>query len=88
MEHNNYKHTALNGSQLALTTTFFKNILSGNSPEYFPELVGKKGALFSNITLTKFIEEEVSHDAFDLSIEEHRSIRTFSSGEQKKALLV
>ncbi len=87
MEHNNYKHTALNGSQLALTTTFFKNILSGNSPEYFPELVGKKGALFSNITLTKFIEEEVSHDAFDLSIEEHRSIRTFSSGEQKKALL-
>ncbi|NJO89513.1 MAG: hypothetical protein HC831_11615 [Chloroflexia bacterium] len=54
---------------------------------FFPELSGKKGQLFSNFTLRKFIDEEALHDDFSLSGDKKRSIRSFSTGEQKKVLL-
>ncbi|MDA3890567.1 MAG: ATP-binding cassette domain-containing protein [Salinivirgaceae bacterium] len=83
----NINHTALNGENLAMNLPIINQILKGNCPDYFPELTGKKGVLFSNTTLAKFIEEEYLHEVYDLSVETKRSIRTFSSGEQKKALL-
>jgi molybdate transport system ATP-binding protein len=64
-----------------------KQLLKGECSEHFPELTGKRGVLFSNTTLAKFIEEEFRHDNFELTRSFGRSIRTLSSGEQKKALL-
>ncbi|HYQ56949.1 MAG TPA: ATP-binding cassette domain-containing protein [Draconibacterium sp.] len=82
-----YKHIALNGPELAMNSGFIKSLLIGDSPDYFPELEGKRGVLFSNATLAKFIEEEFRHDNYELTKNYGRSIRTLSSGEQKKALL-
>lgn len=62
-------------------------MMQGIGHEAFAPLQGKKGALFSNMTLEKFMEEELAHDAYDLTATMGRSIRTLSSGEQKKALL-
>jgi len=81
------EHTAIGGDNISMKSPVINQILKGNKNDYFPELSGKKGLLFSNTTLAKFIDEEYLHDAYDLSIGKNRSIRTFSSGEQKKALL-
>ncbi|WP_320112546.1 ATP-binding cassette domain-containing protein [Draconibacterium orientale] len=81
------KHVALNGDDLAMDSAFMKKLLKGECSEHFPELTGKRGVLFSNTTLAKFIEEEFRHDNFELTRSFGRSIRTLSSGEQKKALL-
>lgn len=64
-----------------------ENILDGTATDMFPQLEGKRGVLFSSQTLDQFIKEEAVHDNFALSEAEKRSIRTFSSGEQRKALL-
>ncbi|MDX8339872.1 ATP-binding cassette domain-containing protein [Draconibacterium sp. IB214405] len=81
------KHVALNGLDLAMDSAFIKRLLKGESSDYFPELAGKRGVLFSNTTLAQFIEDEFRHDNFELTKNYGRSIRTLSSGEQKKALL-
>ncbi|MFD2916064.1 ATP-binding cassette domain-containing protein [Psychroserpens luteus] len=52
-----------------------------------PGLEGKRGVLFSNSVLEKYIQEEEKHDNFELTSGINRSIRTLSTGEQKKALL-
>lgn len=72
---------------LTMNLPVIKNILQGNSPEHFPELNGKTGALFSNVSLSDYIKEEYLHDKFTLTQNPSRSIRSMSSGEQKKALL-
>ncbi|WP_163323453.1 ATP-binding cassette domain-containing protein [Draconibacterium mangrovi] len=82
-----HKHVALIGDDLAMDSTFIKQLLKGECSEHFPQLAGKRGVLFSNTTLAKFIEEEFRHDNFELTKSYGRSIRTLSSGEQKKALL-
>lgn len=81
------RHVAVFGTDPSLSSPFMQDLLNGNTPAYFPEILGKKGMLFSNITLTWFMEEERKHDRFDLTEQQHRSIRSLSSGEQKKALL-
>lgn len=68
------------------STILYKNITEGKIEE-FKIFSGLKGALFSTETLEKFIEEEIRHDDFSLSSNKKRSIQTFSSGEQRKALL-
>lgn len=80
-------HLAIDGTSLKISSTIISDILKGKCNEFFPHLSGKKGKLFSNITLQKFIEEEALHDNFTLTEGSRRSIRTFSSGEQRKALL-
>ncbi|TKG90781.1 ATP-binding cassette domain-containing protein [Puteibacter caeruleilacunae] len=82
-----HTHWAIYGSGLSMESPFIKKLLRGNAPEPFLLLEGKKGVLFSNHTLNRFIKEEAIHDDYTLTEGEHRSIRTFSSGEQKKALL-
>ena len=58
-----------------------------NGAYKLPGLEGKKGVLFSNSVLEKYIQEEEKHDNFELTSRINRSIRTLSTGEQKKALL-
>lgn len=84
---NKIKHIAINGDNFSMKSPIIKELLEGKCNDYFPELTDKKGVLFSNTTLSKFIDEEFLHDNYELSRNNSRSIRTFSSGEQKKALL-
>ncbi|WP_346864465.1 ATP-binding cassette domain-containing protein [uncultured Draconibacterium sp.] len=85
MKQNN--HWAIYGSGLSMKSDFMQNLLAGIVPDVLSSFRAKKGVLFSTYTLEKFIKEEVLHDDYTLSEAEHRSIRTFSSGEQRKALL-
>ena len=81
------RHWAIFSSDLTMRSTFIQDLLKGEPCGELHLLTGMKGALFSNYTLEQFIREESLHDDYTLSIQEHRSIRTFSSGEQRKALL-
>lgn len=58
-----------------------------NVPSGFEAYQNTKGALFSKLTLDKFIEEEVRHDLKILTSETTQSLQSMSSGERKKALL-
>ena len=62
-------------------------LIGGKLNATLPEIDGKKGLLFSSISLAEFIEEEALHEEWILSKQYNRSIRNLSSGEQKKALL-
>jgi len=47
-----------------------------------------RGALFSTITINRFLEEELRHDRFLIQTGENSSLGSMSSGQQKKALLL
>jgi len=47
-----------------------------------------RGALFSTITINRFLEEELRHDRFVIQTTENSSLGSMSSGQQKKALLI
>ncbi|WP_411031302.1 ATP-binding cassette domain-containing protein [Spongiimicrobium sp. 3-5] len=67
---------------------FIDTLLEGR-PEtsYFEELSGLKGALFSKLALHRFIDEEERHDTKIITSNTPQSLKSMSSGEQKKALL-
>ncbi|WP_235841599.1 ATP-binding cassette domain-containing protein [Confluentibacter sediminis] len=54
---------------------------------FFQEFSNLKGVLFSEITLNKFIEEEMIHGHFDVVTKTKNSLQKSSEGERKKALL-
>ena len=56
-----------------------------NEHSYFKFLGTKKGALFSPVMLSQLIDEEERHN--QKIVHRGQSLRTMSSGEQKKALL-
>ncbi|MCM4170097.1 ABC transporter [Arenibacter sp. TNZ] len=66
---------------------FIKNVLEGDLPKGFEDLQDLKGALFSKITLNEFIDEEERHGIKIINQNTQQSLKTMSSGEQKKALL-
>ncbi|CAH8283160.1 molybdate transport system ATP-binding protein [Mariniflexile fucanivorans] len=53
----------------------------------FEDVTNLKPALFSEITLNKFIEEEIIHGHFGVETETKNSLLHSSEGERKKALL-
>lgn len=53
----------------------------------FKELSNLKGALFSEITINNFIEEERIHGRIEVFTEQKNSLQFASQGERKKALL-
>ncbi|WP_286760937.1 ATP-binding cassette domain-containing protein [Salegentibacter sp. UBA1130] len=80
-------HYAIFTPDFSLLGKWLPQLLKGNSPEELKELQGKKGLLFSESILNKFIEEDYKHGNSALIFNENRSLRTFSSGEKRKALL-
>ncbi len=52
------------------------------------DLKSLKGALYSSITINKFVEEENKHDQFIIQSLENKSLGSMSSGQQKIALLL
>ncbi|EPR71899.1 putative molybdenum transport ATP-binding protein modF [Winogradskyella psychrotolerans RS-3] len=80
-----HQHYAVEDTARSPQEQWLPQLLSGSYK--LPGLEGKKGVIFSNTTLEKYIQEEERHDNFKLTSGLNRSLRTLSSGEQKKALL-
>ncbi|MCG1036940.1 ATP-binding cassette domain-containing protein [Polaribacter sargassicola] len=78
-------HYVINKNSLSTNAKLVERFLKGTID--LPNLNAKKGLLFSDVILEKFIDKEQKHNTQTLTVKEKRSIRTLSSGEQKKALL-
>ena len=64
-----------------------ENLLNGSLLKGYIELPKATGALYSHITIDRMIEEELLHDHFEITSFQNSSLKSMSSGEQKKALL-
>jgi len=53
----------------------------------FIDLSALHGELYSTITISRIIDEELRHDRFPISTKENASLLSMSSGQQRKALL-
>ncbi|MFV0565385.1 MAG: ATP-binding cassette domain-containing protein [Flavobacteriaceae bacterium] len=53
----------------------------------FKDLKTLRGVLFSEISLNRFIKEELTHGRFDVETSTKNSLKNSSEGERKKALL-
>ncbi len=78
------KHSVVYISNNDNKTQLIKDITSGR---YFPELASVKGAIFSEITINRYIEEELRHGRFNVQTDSHNSLKNSSEGERKRALL-
>ena len=63
------------------------NDLLGTKIAGFETLENKRGLLFSKSEVERFIDEEERHDVKVLTKDSSQSLKSMSSGEQKKALL-
>lgn len=77
-------HIALYISNKEDKSSLIERIIDGQLFEGFTNL---KGAIFSEITLNKFIQEEILHEHFDVATNTRNSLQKSSEGERKKALL-
>jgi molybdate transport system ATP-binding protein len=66
---------------------FINNLMEGPLPAGFEPLENKEGALFSKITLNRYMDEEERHGIQIINKNTQQLLKTMSSGEQKKALL-
>ncbi|WP_394772705.1 ATP-binding cassette domain-containing protein [Flavobacterium sp.] len=66
---------------------FIQTLISGEAKGELSVFNDKKGILFSDIAIEKFIEKEYQYDIVAASPESQRQLRTFSSGERKKEFL-
>ena len=78
------KHIAIYISNKENKNKLLNRITSG---ELIKELFNLNGAVFSEIKLNKFIEEEIRYGHFDIQTKTKNSLRNSSEGERKKALL-
>jgi molybdate transport system ATP-binding protein len=81
------KHFAIHAAEFSESNTLVQQLLKGNGAPDFSYLKEKKGVVFSEAVLEKFLEEDYRHGHSKLNDQIDRSIRTFSSGEKRKALL-
>jgi len=84
MSQNKFQHYAVSIENNA-EKAFFDQILSGDFPKELASLKDKKIGVFSDEVLDTHIAEDYKHGRSPLS--KGRSIRTFSAGEKRKALL-
>ncbi|MDT0647480.1 ATP-binding cassette domain-containing protein [Zunongwangia sp. F260] len=81
------KHYALYGGEDSGNQKWSQKLLSGDTEAILPNLNSTNGVVFSEAVLDKFIEEDYKHGRSKIAIFKGRSLRTFSSGEKRKALL-
>ena len=79
-----HKHIAIYSSHKANKKELIKGMLSG---QYNLGISSLNHELFSDITLNKFIDEEMRHGHFDVRTSTNNSLKKSSQGERKKALL-
>ncbi len=80
-------HTAIYTDNNSSKTELAKKILKGAAPEPLAFLNGKRGVFFSNTSLGAFLEAEARYDLSGLNLG-NRTLKSLSSGERKKALLL
>lgn len=78
------KHKAFYISNTENKKELLNSIISG---KWFEDLKTLKGAVFSEVILNKFIEEEMHHGHFDVETSTKNSLKNSSEGERKRALL-
>ena len=78
------KHLAIYISNKDDKHKLIKQIMSG---QFFSELTNLNGALFSELTLNRFIDEEIRHGRFEVETKTKNSLQKSSEGERKQALL-
>ncbi len=62
-------------------------LLAGNAPKGFESFQAQHGALFSKLMVAYYMQEEERHGTKVINTHTEQSLKTMSSGEQKKALL-
>lgn len=82
-----HQHCAVYADSKADKRSFIKDITAGNPPAGLEWTKKLEGAVFSSISLERFLEEEIIHEAKLLPREREQSLQSMSSGERKKALL-
>ena len=80
-----HQHYAIEDTTHSSQKQWLPHLLNGSYK--LQGLEDKRGVLFSNSVLETYIQEEEKHDNFELTSGINRSLRTLSTGEQKKALL-
>lgn len=80
-------HYAIYEGEFSQNHKLVQQLLKGEPIAELQELKGGKGVVFSEAVLEKFLEEDHRHGYSKLNDVKGRSIRTFSSGEKRKALL-
>ncbi|MEA5258979.1 ATP-binding cassette domain-containing protein [Arcicella aquatica] len=81
------KHWAIFLSNSANKQVFIQQLLSQKAKDIFAELNSLEGMLFSSLTVNEYIDEENRHGFTVVTKHLNRSLKSMSSGEQKKALL-
>ena len=81
-------HWAIFLSNTTNYQTLVEQLLQGRATEPFTAFNTQKGLLFSSIILNAFIADEDRHDYSDVLTNTSRTLKSMSSGERKKALLI
>ncbi|MEE9361523.1 MAG: ATP-binding cassette domain-containing protein [Cellulophaga sp.] len=81
------KHWTVFINNTSNKSAFIKGILNGNTPPEFSIFKGLKGTLFSKLALHRLIDLEERHGEKTITKNTGQSLKSMSSGEQKKALL-
>ncbi|MFC4219440.1 ATP-binding cassette domain-containing protein [Flagellimonas marina] len=81
------KNYAILTNNTSQTQEFVAKLLGNISIDELKLLQNKRGLLFSRSEIERFMDEEDRHDLKILTKDTPQSLKTMSSGEQKKALL-
>jgi molybdate transport system ATP-binding protein len=81
------KHFAVSITPNCNYNWVIENILSGNVLQPAINLSALQGALYADAAINTMIAEELLHDKFEIITASNSSLKSMSSGEQKKALL-
>ena len=81
------KHWAIFLDNRADKSYLIDLLLQGNLPELFQSFNSVEGILFSKLAIEHYIDKEERHGTKKLPANTQQSLKSMSSGEQKKALL-
>ncbi|MUH34841.1 ATP-binding cassette domain-containing protein [Zobellia amurskyensis] len=81
------KHWAIFTANTSQKSELIYALLEGPLPEGFKELKNLNGALLSKLAVERFIDKEDRHGSKIITSGTAQSLKSMSSGEQKKALL-
>lgn len=81
------KNYAIRIDNQSQTQELVSDLLNGTPISGLEKLENKKGLLFSRSEIERFMDEEERHDTKIITKSSSQSLKSMSSGEQKKALL-
>lgn len=82
-----FEHWAVFINNESQKSEFIRLLLNGHPPKALKTFKNLNGSLFSKLAIARFIDEEDRHGTKIITKDREQSLRSMSSGEQKKALL-